>query len=319
MHHHEHHGHAHHGHAHHGHGHHAHRSRSKNRLLATLAVTSLIMVAEGVGGFWAGSLALVADAGHMLTDVLAIVVTLAALMLSSRPADPKRTYGYRRVEVLAALLNGMALMLVCGFIVIEAVRRWMHPEPIHSGTMSIIATVGLVANLSGLWLLRNERHNLNMRSAFLHILGDTLSSIGVLLAAGIIALTGFTRLDSLVSIGITAIICVSTYRLLKEVIEVLLESAPPGIQTEDVLRTIQKVPGISQVHDLHIWSISSGLPALSAHIVVDDAQINTRIILQQVQEQLRKTYAITHSTLQIEDMQHATCELTELACRHFVP
>lgn len=281
------------------HAHH-HSTNASGRLWATLAVTAVIMLAEVIGGLWSGSLALLADAGHMLTDLLALGVALAAVTLGSRPADDRRTYGYRRLEVLAALLNSLALVGVSVGIAYEAVERWLHPQALAAGSMMVIAAVGLVANLIGLWLLGHDEHNMNVRGAFLHIMGDTLSSLGVLAGGAVIYFTGYTRIDPVLSVVIAVIIVVSSFSLLREVINVLLEAAPRGISTEKVKATIGAVEGVGQVHDLHIWSITAGLPALSAHIVLKDPGDDPQRVLCSIQRQLRETYAIEHATLQIE-------------------
>ncbi|HET6344227.1 MAG TPA: cation diffusion facilitator family transporter [Myxococcota bacterium] len=280
---------------------------AKKRLLGTLAITASIMLAEVAGGWWSGSLALLADAGHMLTDLLALVVAYGALRLSERPADDRRTYGYRRFEVLAALLNSVALVGVSGSIAYEALERWMSPRPVEAGTMIAVAVVGLVANLLGLALLRHGHDNLNMRGAFLHILGDTLSSVGVVAGGVVISLTGFTRIDPLLSVGIALIIVVSSLSLLREVVDVLLEAAPRGIDTDRVRQTIGAVAGVGQVHDLHIWSITAGLPALSAHVVLRTPAEDGQRILRDIQSALRERFAIEHATLQIETHQADDC------------
>jgi cobalt-zinc-cadmium efflux system protein len=291
----------------HNHNHDHQRPRTKRRLFATLAVTVLIMLAELAGGWLSGSLALLADAGHMLTDALALLIAFAAVALSSLPADDRRTYGYRRLEILAALVNGVALVVISGSIAFEALERWQSPRDIDATVMGAVAGIGLVANLAGLWLLGGHRSNLNVRGAFLHILGDTLSSVGVLVVAGLIALTGWTRLDALVSLGIAVVIVITSFGLLREVVEVLLEAAPRGIDTNRVRRAICGVDGVDGVFDLHIWSITSGLPALSAHVVVSDPRADRDAILITIQRLLRESFAIGHSTLQLEASAHHEC------------
>ncbi len=291
---------------------HAHGSlvptrRARSRMLMTVFLTTVIMVAEGVGGWLSGSLALLADAGHMLTDVLALFVAFAAMSLSQKPADERRTYGYRRLEILAALGNGVALVVVSGYIFYEAAQRWMTPRTVDVGLMAVIAVVGLVSNLAGLWLLRGERANLNVRGAFLHILGDTLSSVGVVVVAAVIALTGWTRFDAIISFVIAVIIVVSSLSLLREVLDVLLEAAPRDIDTEKVRACMRTVDGVAEVHDLHVWSIASGLLALSAHVVVRDARLDSHAVREAVAERLRGEYAIDHSTLQMERTTEEEC------------
>lgn len=268
-----------------------------------MAVTGTLMVAEAVGGWWSGSLALLADAGHMLTDLLALVVAFAAVSIAARPADAKATYGYRRIEILAALFNGLTLVGLSLGIGWEAVERWNQPGPIQIEVMGTVAAIGLAANLLGLWLLHDHDHNLNTRGAFLHVLGDALTSVGVLVGAGIIALTGWTRIDAIISIGIAAVIVFTSLLLLRDVFNVLMEAAPPGLDTETIRKTIVAVPGVEGVHDLHVWSITTGMPALSAHVVAP--QSNPSDLLPNIQAVLRERFQIDHATLQIEkDPEH---------------
>ncbi len=312
-----------HGHGHgndHKHGHedghkheqaHGHVPTTKKRLFATLAVTFLIMVAEVVGGLWSGSLALLADAGHMLTDVLALAIASVALVLSSLPADDRRTYGYRRLEIFAALINGVALVVVSISIFIEATERWVTPREVDTVVMGVVATIGLAANLVGLWLLGGHRGNLNVRGAFLHILGDTLSSVGVLVTAGLIALTGWTKLDAIVSMGIALVIVVTSVSLLREVVEVLLEAAPRCIDTDVVRSAICSLDNVDGVFDLHVWSITSGMPALSAHVVISNPEVDRDVVLIGIATMLREDFSISHSTLQLESHAHESCYCAE--------
>jgi cobalt-zinc-cadmium efflux system protein len=279
----------------------------RSRLLMTLLLTGLIMLAEAAGGYMAGSLALMADAGHMLTDFLALIVAFAAMSLAQKPADDRRTYGYRRLEILAALANGVALVVLSGSIFYESVQRWMTPRSVNVPLMAAIAFVGLIANLIGLSVLRGARENLNVRGAFLHILGDTLSSAGVVLVAGLMAVTGWERFDAVISFVIAVVIIITSVSLLREVLDVLLEAAPRNIDTDKVRQTIAGAPGVSAVHDLHIWSIASGLPALSAHVVVSDPAHDSHAVREVILEQLRHEYAIEHATLQMEREDDETC------------
>ena len=269
------------------------------RLLATAGLTLIIMICEAYGSLITGSLALLADAGHMLTDLLALTVTLAALIFSRRPATARRTYGYVRLEVLAALFNSAILLLLAGSIVYEACQRWFQPTLMRPAIVMAIAAVGLLANVIGLIILGSHSTNLSVRSAFLHVLGDTLSSLGVLLGAGVVLVTGWNRVDAVISLAIAMVMALGTVRLLREVVDVLMESAPRGISTEAVRRAMAGVTGVLEVHDLHIWSISRDLPALTAHVSVssrpDDG--HTLVTLQAL---LRHDFGIEHSTLQLE-------------------
>lgn len=288
-------------HTHHGHSHGPSPATRRSRLIATFATTALVMVAEAVGGWLSHSLALWADAGHMLFDLLALAVALGAQTLAQKPADMRRTYGYRRFEVLAALLNSMALVGISIGISYEAYTRWAHPEPIAAGPMMVVATVGLVANLVSLKLLGGHHHgDLNMHGAFLHILGDTLSSVGVILGGIFIMLTGRTGIDPILSVLIAIIIVVGSLKLLREVIDVLLESAPTGMNTEAVRERLAAVAGVGQVHDLHIWSITVGMPALSAHVVVSSAALDPYALRHALEAVLHDEFGIVHTTLQLE-------------------
>lgn len=286
---------------------HAHGPPQRRRLLVTFVVTATLMLTEFVGGWLSGSLALLADAGHMLTDLLALSVAVAAVSLSERPADPRNTYGYRRLEILAALANGVLLVVISGSIAWEALDRWMHPRPIDIPIMAAVAAAGLAANLVGLWMLRKPGHNLNLRAAFLHMLGDALTSVGVLVAALVVALTGWQRIDALISWGIAITIVITSVALLRDVFNVLLEAAPRGIDTEQVRTTIRRIAGVDEVHDLHVWSITSGLPALSAHVIVTDPGSDQHVVLRSIQDRLRSEFDIHHATLQIEARADEDC------------
>lgn len=270
-------------------------------LVATLVVTTAIMVVEAVGGFASGSLALVSDAGHMLTDVSALVLSLLALRFGRRPADVRRTYGYYRLEILSALANGVALVGIAVFIAYEAWERFAHPEHIDTQVMIGVALVGLVANLVGLFFLSKGTGSMNVRGAFLHVLSDTLSSVAVVIGGVVIMLTGFTPLDAILSAGISLIIVVGAIRLVREAVDVLLEAVPAHLEYGEVCRTIGAVEGVSAVHDVHVWTITSGLYALSCHVVVDAHRAEDNdLILQRIKGVLLDRFAIDHTTVQIE-------------------
>jgi cobalt-zinc-cadmium efflux system protein len=280
---------------------------SVRRLSASLGITAGIMVAEVVGGLLSGSLALVSDAGHMLTDAGALGLALAAAWLSLRPADDKRTFGYRRAEVLAAQINVGALLLLAVWIVWEAIDRLRVPgPPIRLELMAVIATVGLAANLAILWVLKHE-HSLNSRSAFLHVLSDAVSSVAILFGAGAMALWPSLRwLDPVLSLGIAGLIVWGAVRLLLEIMDILMESVPRHIDMGEVTRQMGCCPGVVAVHDLHVWTISSGLYALSAHLVVDSGAMGRNdAILEEVKRELRGAFGIDHTTLQIESPEYA--------------
>lgn len=297
-------------------GHH-HRPTARRGLMMSLAVTATVMLAEAVGGYWSGSLSLLADAGHMLTDALALGLAVVAMVLGARPADDRRTFGYRRIEILAALANGVALIVISLGIIREAVTRFETPPSVDWRIMSAIALVGLIANVIGLSLLGGHRDDLNVKGAFLHMLGDTLSSVGVLVGGGVIGLTGFTRIDPALSIFIAVLILASSLSLLRDVVDVLLESTPPGIHTETVRQAVAGIAGVGSVHDLHIWSIASGMPALSAHIVVQNAAGDRDGVRKAVQCELKRRFGITHATLQLElDNDGDCCCCHECECGH---
>lgn len=269
-------------------------------MAAALVLTCIIAVVEAVGGWLTGSLALLSDAGHMWTDVSALGLALLAASWAGRPANRKRTYGYVRLEILSALVNGVLLLAITIFIVVEAVERLQRPTPVILGPMALVAAIGLVANLLAMSFLRSG-HSLNTRSAFLHVLGDALSSFGVLVAAGVMALTGWQWVDPLISIGISAVIVVGGWRVLREAVDVLLETVPPNVDVDGVEKALARIPKVTAVHDLHIWTVGSGMVALSAHLVVDEpSACENDTILVAAKRALVERFGIDHSTLQIE-------------------
>jgi cobalt-zinc-cadmium efflux system protein len=315
-HHHDHdHDHDHHGHGHdHGHGHahgegHAHaRGGEKKRLYAALFLTGTILVAEAVGGILSHSLALLSDAGHMLTDLSALLLTLFAMTFAMRPADHRRSYGFYRLEILAALANGLVLLALAGFIVYEAVGSFMHPHEVHTGLMLVIACVALVVNLIGASILHGA-HSLNVRAAYLHVLADTLSSVAVIIGAIVMWIwPAATQVDPTISCLISLFIVFSALRLLRDAVNILLEAVPHGVDPARVESDIGKLPGVREVHDLHIWTITSGMFALSAHIVVESSPDSPcslhDALISEVQRLLERDHRIMHSTLQIESQDH---------------
>jgi cobalt-zinc-cadmium efflux system protein len=260
---------------------------------------------EAVGGYLTNSLALMSDAGHMLTDVSALALSLLALWFSGKPANLKKTYGYYRMEILSALLNGVLLLGITAVILVEAWERFRSPAPVQLGPMAVVALVGLVANLAALGFL-HRTHSMNVRGAFLHVLGDALSSVGVLLGAGIMALTGWYVVDPVISLLISVVIVVGAIRLVRDAVDVLLEAVPAHVDLEAVKELLLKVRGVSAVHDLHVWTISSGLYALSAHLVVTNAMAcNNDEILSAVKHDLYDRFGIDHTTIQIESETYA--------------
>ena len=276
------------------------RTRDARRMTAALVLTCLIAVVEAVGGWLTGSLALLSDAGHMWTDVSALGLALLAAWFAGRPANRRRTYGYVRLEILSALVNGVLLLAITVFIVVEALERLKRPTPVDLGPMALVATIGLGANLLAMGFLHSG-HSLNTRSAFLHVVGDALSSVGVLVGAGVMAFTGWHWVDPLISIGISGVVVVGGWRVLREAVDVLLETVPPHVDVDGVERALACIPRVTSVHDLHIWTVGSGMVALSAHLVVDEpSACENDTILVAAKRALVERFGIDHSTLQIE-------------------
>jgi cobalt-zinc-cadmium efflux system protein len=285
--------------------HHEERWRDRRRLGWALGITAVIALAEAVGGYLTDSLALMSDAGHMVTDVSALALSLLALWFSGRPATIKRTYGYYRLEILSALVNGVALVVLTALIVFEAYKRVMAPAPVKIGPMMVVAAIGLGANILSMYFLHRSR-SMNVRGAFLHVIGDALSSVGVLAGGVVMWLTGWFRVDAVISLLIAIVIVVSAFRLVRDAVEVLLESVPPHVDLDAVRTILGRCPGVKGVHDLHVWTISSGLYALSAHLVVEDPTChNNDTILSAVKHELFDRFGIDHTTIQIESETYA--------------
>jgi len=277
------------------------RGAERRGLRKTLLLTALILVAEVVGGYLSNSLALLADAGHMLTDVLAITLAYAALGFATRPPTARKTYGWYRLEVLAALVNGVTLVVMSLFIFWEAYERMLEPPEVSTGTMLVVAIVGLVANALGLFFLHGHGGSLNMRGAYLHVLGDLLSSVAVVAGGVFMAFTGIFLVDPVLSVLIGVIIIFGAYRLLRESVDVLLEAIPRGMELEEVGNAIARVEGVVGVHDLHIWSLTSGRNALSCHVEVrTDTLAQSDALLGRINDMLRSRFSVTHTTIQME-------------------
>lgn len=264
-----------------------------------LVLTVVVMGVEAVGGWLAGSLALLADAGHMLADAAAIALALFVSHVAQRPASPERSFGLLRLEILAALVNGAALIVIAGGVALEAWRRLHAPVTVNGGLLLGVAAVGLVTNLVGAVVLhRGHEHSLNQRGAYLHVLSDLLGSLGALLAGAIILATGWTAADPLVSALIAVLILRSAWRLVRESVDVLLEAAPAHIPLVDVHEALAGVRGVTSVHDLHVWTVTSGVVAMSGHLVVAEPGENQRV-LEEAQQRMT-ALGIQHVTVQIE-------------------
>lgn len=275
------------------------RAESMRRLTVVLALTAAVAVAEAFGGWLAHSLALLADAGHMLADVAALGLALFVARVAQRPATPERSYGLVRLEILAALVNGAALIVIAVGIGLEAYRRLRAPADVHGGMLLVIASVGLVANLAGVAILhRGHDHSLNQRGAYLHVLSDLLGSVGAVVAGVVVLATGWMLADPLISIGIGFLILNGAWRLVRESADILLEATPSHIELSAVHDRLASLPGVSSVHDLHVWTLTSGVIAMSGHLVVRDPADNQRI-LEAAQARLR-VLGITHVTVQME-------------------
>ena len=288
-----------------GHGHDHGRVESRRALAVALALTASYTVVEVVGGLFAGSLALLADAVHMLSDNVALAVALVAAWLATKPATPERSYGYKRAEVLAALANGVMLVALAIWIFVEAVVRLRDPGEVLGGWMLAIALVGLVVNVAaGFVLSRARSHSLNVEAAFRHVLADLLGSVGVAVAGVVILATGWVEADPLVSILIGLLVLASAWSILRDSTEILLESTPRGIDADALGRRLASAPGVVEVHDLHVWTITSGFPALSAHVLVrpgEDCHGRRR----ELERLLHDDFGIDHTTLQVDHVGDA--------------
>jgi cobalt-zinc-cadmium efflux system protein len=301
------------GHAHgHSHGHsHAHASAANSRRLAVvLGLVLAYMVAEVVGGLYTNSLALLADAGHMLSDAGALALSLFALWIARRPATPTHTYGFYRTEILAALVNGATLVAISIYIFAEAARRIGSPPEVEGGWMMVIAAGGLAVNLLSLWMLSAGRaENLNVRGAWLHVLTDTLGSVGTLAAGILILLYGWWWADPVASVAIGLLVLYSSWALLRETVAVLMEGAPGDIDVDQVRNALHSVPGVTSAHDLHVWTITSGMVALSAHVIAADDAREGGALLDRIRHLLHDRFGIDHITVQIEPEDFGECSI----------
>ena len=294
------------------HSHH-HPLPVSNKLKYGILLTGLILIVELIGGFLSHSLALLSDAGHVFADVIAISLSWYGVKQAERPPSSRMTFGYHRVGVIIALVNAVSIFAIAVVIFYEAYRRWQHPPEVNGPIMLAAALVGLSVNVFiAFWLRKEQRANLNVRSAFWHVLGDALASIGVIIGAVIILLTGWFIVDPIISVFIGFIITFAAWSILREGLKVLLEAVPHQIDVNRMAQGLQKIPGVKGVHDVHVWSISPELHAMSCHVLVDDMQMSQATgIRQQVEKVLRQQFDIEHSALQMECHE---CGSNDLFC-----
>jgi cobalt-zinc-cadmium efflux system protein len=300
-------------HAHHHHHHHHHGELTGRRMAFSIGLTVAFVVAELAAGLFSHSLALMSDAGHNFADALALVLSWYALWIARRPANARRTFGYHRVGILVALANAAALVVIALLIFWEAAQRLLRPAPVHSGLMIGVALTALLLNtVISLWLRSEAKHDLNVRSAYLHMVGDALSSLGVVGAGVIVAVTGSSLADPAVSLLIGALILWSSGGILTEALTVLLEAAPSSLDMAALEQAIQGIDGVLDVHDLHVWSVASGIIACSCHILVAEQSVRSgQQVLRGVAELLEHAYGITHTTVQVEV---EGCEPNDMYC-----
>ncbi|PJK16561.1 cation transporter [Chryseomicrobium excrementi] len=289
----------------HGHSHgnfEENRQGNKKGLLIALIITTLIMLLEFFGGLFTNSLALLADAGHMLSDASSLFLSLIAIWFASKKVSKKKTYGFYRFEILAALFNGVTLFVITGFILIEAYERFIEPPPVASGTMMIIASIGLMANLLSAWfLMRNGdvKENVNLRSAYLHVIGDALGSLGAIAAGTVMLVSDWYLADPLISVFVSLLILKSAWGIVKQSVHILMEGTPQAIETDVLKKELLKIDGVIDVHDLHIWTITSGLDILSCHLKIQD-DCDEQLILKTSTKFIQQNYHIDHTTIQLE-------------------
>ncbi|HLG22060.1 MAG TPA: cation diffusion facilitator family transporter [Candidatus Manganitrophaceae bacterium] len=278
------------------------RSEERRKLVGAIILTGAVMLLEVVGGIWSNSLALISDAGHMLSHLLALLISYLALVFSLKPPTSKKTFGFYRLEILAALLNGFLLLLVTFWIFYQAYHRFYAPQPVASFEMMVIALIGLAANLGAAFLLSGTtRRSINLRSAFLHLMGDTLSSVGVVAAAGVIYFTQWWFLDPLVGALLSFFILFWAFRLMIDSVDILLEATPKEIDPERVIEAVKVIKEVRDVHDVHVWTLTSGMYALSAHVAVQDMPLKeTAHILRTINFLLCQRFKIGHAAIQFE-------------------
>lgn len=287
----------------HAHHHVGHDSES-GKLLAAVAVTFVFAFVEAITGWWSGSLALLSDAGHMFTDSSALALAAFAAWLARRPPSARHSYGLVRAEVLAALFNSVLMLALIAYIVAEALARFQHPQPVAGGVVMLVATLGLILNLLVGWILSQGAHSLNSRAALLHVMGDALGSVAAIVAGAVIYFTGWMPIDPILSIVVSMLIMFSAYNLLREALHVLMEGVPSHIELSQVGQDLAAIEGVLRVHDLHVWTLSSGTIALSAHLEIHTLT-DWPAILVRARERLDTAHSIRHTTLQPEVLASA--------------
>ena len=285
-------------------GQHDHQHRLQGKFRFAVVLTTFVLGIEIVGGILSNSLALLSDAAHVFSDSLSLIMSWLAIYLSTRPATSSRTYGYHRTEVFAAFINGVSLIAISGWIFYEAVHRFMEPEPVKSKEMLVVAIIGFIANMVIVWLFHGEGHkSLNVRSAVLHVIGDALASVGVIVGGAVMYWTGWFIVDPILSCGIGIIILIGSFRVTKEAVHILLEASPKHADAHKVAASINAIDSVKDVHDMHIWSLCSNYLALSTHVsIVEDASRSSHELRQEINDKLQTQFGIFHTTIQIEQV-----------------
>jgi cobalt-zinc-cadmium efflux system protein len=288
------------------------KATNEQRLIWSIAITIVILVGEVIGGVISNSLALLSDAAHVLTDIFALSISLVAQLIMHRPSNHRATYGYQRIGILAALINGTTLVIISVFIFIESYQRFLAPPEIHSGIMLVVAAGGLLGNLVMMWILGGGHRDLNVKSAWLHVLGDVLTSVGVIIAGLFIRFGGWRLADPVASVIVGVIVIIGGVRVMKEALWIFLELSPVGFHAQEISQTICAMPGVLGVHDVHVWSIGHGVPAFSAHVLIPDRRISETDSLREEIEHKLSELGIRHTVLQ---MECAECQTTGLFCQ----
>ena len=280
---------------------HTHRGEERSKLILACSLTGTMFIVEGIAGFLTNSLALLSDAGHMLTHMIALLISLGAILFASRPPTARKTYGFYRLEILAALFNGATLFLITLWIFFHAYKRIINPEPVASWHMFIVAIVGLLVNLACAYILKTSHGSLNIKSAFMHMMADTFSSLVVVFGAIIMHYTQWYMLDPALSILICIVILVWSYQLITESVDILLEATPKDVDLENVVKSINELDEIEGVHDVHIWTITSGMYAMSAHVYIKDLMVSeTHSIMANINTLVNEKFSIGHTVIQFE-------------------